>query len=239
MVPWLDADRIWFPSTATALPEPNGLLAVGGDLSVPRLVAAYQRGIFPWFNAGEPILWWSPAPRTVLEPTRLRIPRSLAKVVRHRTYRVTFDRAFPDVIRLCAAPHPRRPATWITPQMQSAYIALHRAGFAHSAECWIDGELAGGLYGVALGRMFYGESMFALQPDASKIAFVHLVRWLAQQGYALIDCQMQTEHLARFGAAPIPRAEFERALQAAGVHAAEPVIWHYDVMQEGAQRESA
>jgi leucyl/phenylalanyl-tRNA--protein transferase len=211
VIPWLD-DSLQFPELRLALQEPNGLLAAGGDLSPRRVLAAYASGIFPWFMPGEPILWWSPNPRMVLFPDELHIPKSLDKVLRNRAYEVRFDTAFDEVMQGCAAPRDGEPATWISDAIRASYGALHRAGWAHSAECWIDGELAGGLYGIAMGKMFYGESMFARKADASKIAFVHLVRYLQQQGFGLIDCQMRTDHLARFGAREILRDEFMQGL---------------------------
>ena len=211
MIAWLD-DTQRFPPLEAALREPNGLLAVGGDLSPGRLLEAYSRGIFPWYSDGDPILWWSPDPRMVLFPDELRVTRSLAKVLRNKAYEVRFDTAFEAVIAGCAAPRDGEAGTWIVPDMQAAYTRLHRMGYAHSVETWIDGKLAGGLYGVALGRMFYGESMFTRVRDASKIALFHLVRLLEAQGYGMIDCQMETAHLASLGARPIPRTEFARRL---------------------------
>ena len=211
MIPWLDAkDR--FPPVERALREPNGLLAAGGDLSVARLVQAYENGIFPWYSDGQPVLWWSPDPRMVLVPRELKVARSLRKRLAKRDYEVRADTAFGEVIRACAAPRGGQDGTWITGEMIAAYSRLHGAGYAHSVETWIGGRLVGGLYGVALGRMFYGESMYAVAPDASKIALAHLVRQLDRWGYGLIDCQMATAHLARFGAREIPRAEFMRKL---------------------------
>jgi len=211
MIPWLQAGDP-FPAVARALEEPNGLLAAGADLSVPRLVQAYENGIFPWYSEGQPVLWWSPDPRMVLFPPELKIPRSLRKRLARDDYEVRADTAFDEVIRACAAPRPGQDGTWITEEVAAAYARLHRAGHAHSVETWIDGELAGGLYGVALGRMYYGESMFALRPDASKIALVHLVRQLERWDCGMIDCQMKTAHLARFGAREIPRTAFMRKL---------------------------
>jgi leucyl/phenylalanyl-tRNA--protein transferase len=211
MIPWLAADDD-FPPVARALREPNGLLAAGADLSVPRLVQAYRRGIFPWYSDDQPILWWSPDPRMVLYPGELKVSRSLGKRLRRRDYRVTADTAFAQVIRACSQPRADDAGTWITEAMVEAYCALHRAGHAHSVETWMDGDLAGGLYGVALGRAFFGESMFTLRPDASKIAFVHLVRQLRRRDCGVIDCQMATAHLARFGAREVPRTEFLRKL---------------------------
>ena len=212
MIPWLRSDDP-FPPLERALEEPNGLLCAGADLSVARLVAAYERGIFPWYSEGQPVLWWSPDPRMVLFPDKLRVPRSLRKRLARRDYEVTADAAFEEVIRGCAAPRRGHDGTWITDDMIAAYLRLHRAGYAHSVETWIGGRLAGGLYGVTLGRMYYGESMFTLAPDASKIALVHLVRRLERLGFGMIDCQMATEHLARFGAREIPRAAFVRKLR--------------------------
>jgi leucyl/phenylalanyl-tRNA--protein transferase len=212
VIAWLGVDTP-FPALAAALKEPNGLLAVGADLSPRRLLDAYRRGIFPWYSEGDPILWWSPDPRMVLFPDELRVTRSLAKTLRNKSYEVRFDTAFDDVTRGCAAPRPNQPGTWLSADMRAAYRRLHELGYAHSAETWVDGELAGGLYGVALGRAFFGESMFARARDASKIAFVHLVRRLAAEGYRLIDCQMHTAHLASFGARELPRPEFARRLK--------------------------
>jgi leucyl/phenylalanyl-tRNA--protein transferase len=212
MIPWLDGDAP-FPPLTSARKEPNGLLAVGGDLTPKRLLEAYRRGIFPWFSEGDPILWWSPDPRMVLVPGELKISRSLAKALRNRRFEIRFDSDFDGVIRACAAPRDGQPGTWITPEMRNAYLRLHRLGYAHSVETWIDGELAGGLYGVALGAAFFGESMFARARDASKIALVHLVRKLEADGYGMIDCQMRTEHLASLGAREIPRARFSRQLR--------------------------
>lgn len=212
MIPWLRSGDP-FPPLERALGEPNGLLAAGADLSVERLVSAYERGIFPWYSDGQPILWWSPDPRMVLAPDKLKISRSLRKRLARDDYEVTADTAFEEVVRGCAAPRSGHDGTWITDDMLAAYVRLHRAGYAHSIETWIGGRLAGGLYGVALGRMYYGESMFTRVPDASKIALVHLARHLERSGFGLIDCQMATAHLARFGAREIPRAAFVRKLR--------------------------
>jgi leucyl/phenylalanyl-tRNA--protein transferase len=211
MIPWLQAGDP-FPAVERALDEPNGLLAAGTDLSLPRLIQAYESGIFPWYSEGQPVLWWSPDPRMVLFPPELKISRSLRKRLARDDYEVRADTAFEEVIRACAAPRPGHEGTWITEDMVDAYTLLHHAGHAHSVETWIGGELAGGLYGVALGRMYYGESMFSLKPDASKIALAHLVRQLERWSCGMIDCQMKTAHLARFGAREIPRAEFVRKL---------------------------
>lgn len=207
MIPWL-GPRDPFPPVARALREPNGLLAAGRTLAIPTLIEAYSQGIFPWFNEDEPILWWSPDPRMVLRPRTLHVSTSLRKRLRKADYVVRADTAFEDVMVGCAAPRPGQPGTWITARMIAAYVRLHEAGHAHSIETWMDGTLVGGLYGIALGRAFFGESMFATRSDASKIAFVHLVRQLATWGFGLIDCQMKTAHLASLGASEIPRAAF-------------------------------
>jgi leucyl/phenylalanyl-tRNA--protein transferase len=212
MIAWLGRHDP-FPSVDEALSEPNGLLAAGADLSPARLLDAYRHGIFPWFSEGDPLLWWSPDPRMVLVLDELHVSRSLRRTVRARKFEVTFDRAFADVMRGCAEPRDGQDGTWITPEMLTAYTELASRGYAHSAEAWLDGALAGGLYGVAIGRMFFGESMFARRPDASKVAFVHLVRQLARWGFQLIDCQMSTPHLASLGAREIPRKAFVRELE--------------------------
>lgn len=212
MIPWLRADDP-FPPVERALSDPNGLLAAGADLAPARLIDAYRHGIFPWYSEGQPVLWWSPDPRMVLVPRELKLARSLRKRIARRDYVVKADSEFEGVVRSCAAaPRPGQEGTWITQDMIRAYGALHRAGHAHCVETWIGGTLAGGLYGVAIGRMFYGESMFADIADASKIALAHLVRQLERWNYGMIDCQMTTEHLARFGAREIPRTEFIRKL---------------------------
>jgi len=206
-----------FPDPALA--EPDGLLAVGGDLSPERLLSAYAEGIFPWYDERSPILWWSPDPRLVLEPERLHVSRSLRRTLRRGVYRVTADRAFDEVIRHCAErPRPGQLGTWITQEMISAYGRLHRLGLAHSFEAWEGELLVGGLYGVSLGAAFFGESMFSDRPDASKVAFVRSVEWLAARGIGLVDCQVRTEHLQSLGAREIRRSEFlarlSRALEA-------------------------
>jgi len=202
----------FFPPVETALTDPNGLLAMGGDLSVERLLDAYRHGIFPWFNPGEPILWWSPNPRMVLVPGEIRVTRSLARRIRNAGFDVRFDTAFADVMRACAAPREGAGGTWISPAMIAAYTRLFDAGYAHSVETWRDGQLVGGLYGVAIGRMFFGESMFSREPDASKVALVRLARQLQQWDFGLIDCQMETAHLASLGARTMPRAVFTERL---------------------------
>ncbi len=215
-LPWLDADTP-FPPADTALAEPNGLLAAGGELTVARLRQAYSQGIFPWYSQGEPILWWSPNPRMVLacadfspsHSLRKKL-RGLARAERDASPRITVrvDTAFDEVIEACAGARQGQPGTWITAEVRAAYRAWHAAGQAHSIETWVDGRLAGGLYGVSLGGMFFGESMFAHATDASKIALAHLVALLQRHGVAWIDCQQQTRHLASLGARPVPRARF-------------------------------
>ncbi|MGE5526781.1 MAG: leucyl/phenylalanyl-tRNA--protein transferase [Rhodospirillaceae bacterium] len=227
MIPWLDADAP-FPPLSHALKEPNGLLAAGGDLSVARLLAAYRQGIFPWYSAGQPVLWWSPDPRMVMEPSGFRMSRSLRKRLRRADYEVRVDTCFVEVMRACAAPRAGQHGTWITREMTQAYHALHRHGVAHCVEVWQEGSLVGGLYGVALGRMFYGESMFSRISDASKIALAHLVRQLERWQYGLIDCQMHTEHLASLGAHSMPRAQFMRKLQELVNYPARPGQWRFD-----------
>ncbi len=213
MIPWLSPAPV-FPPVTRALAEPNGLLAAGGDLSAERLLAAYRLGIFPWYAAGEPILWWSPDPRMVLLPAEIRLSRSLRRTLRHGRYQVRLDTAFDDVVAACAeAPRHGQAGTWITVEMQDAYRRLHRLGHAHSVETWMDGALAGGLYGVALGRVFYGESMFARRTDASKIALAHLCEYLKRLEFGIIDCQMETAHLTSLGARPIPRSDFTALLR--------------------------
>ena len=212
MIPWLDPESP-FPPLETALARPNGLLAVGGDLSPSRLIDAYRRGIFPWFNEGEPILWWSPDPRMVLFPQELKISRSLRKTLKRGNYEIRADSAFKQVMEACAAPRGEHAGTWIHAEMIAAYERLHEMGMAHSMETWIEGELVGGLYGVGQGKMFFGESMFSRVSDASKIAFVHLVTQLQRWGFEMIDCQMKTEHLASLGAREISRKEFRQKLK--------------------------
>ena len=205
--------RLAFPPPEKA---EDGLLAVGGDLCPERLLLAYSMGIFPWYEEGLPILWHSPDPRMVLEPSRLHVPRSLRKTLKHPPYRVTFDAAFSQVIEACsAAPRPGQDGTWITDEMKAAYLELHRRGYAHSAEAWEGERLVGGLYGVSLGAVFFGESMFARARDASKIAFVVLAERLRDAGIELIDCQVHTEHLERFGAEEWSRRRFLAALEEA------------------------
>jgi leucyl/phenylalanyl-tRNA--protein transferase len=213
MIPWLgNADG--FPPLELALREPNGLLCAGGDLTPQRIVRAYVSGIFPWYSLGEPVLWWSPDPRMVLFPAEFRISHSLRKILRKGRYQVRLDTHFKAVIRACAeTSRPGQAGTWITPEIQAAYLRLHGLGYAHSVETWIDDALAGGLYGIAIGKMFYGESMFARVSDASKIAAAHLARFLGEWGFGMIDCQMNTSHLASLGAREISRDDFLRRVQ--------------------------
>lgn len=227
MIPWLELDDP-FPLTNKALKQPNGLLAAGADLTPGRLIEAYSLGVFPWFNADEPVLWWSPDPRMVLFPDELKVARSLKKVLRNRPYEVRLDTAFGRVMQGCAQPRDGQSGTWISPMMTDAYTRLHEMGVAHSAETWIDGKLAGGLYGVALGRMFYGESMFTEVTDASKIAFVHLVWQLKRWGFGMIDCQMKTAHLETFGAREIPRSDFMRRVSKLIQYSPAPTLWRLD-----------
>ncbi|MGZ5570165.1 MAG: leucyl/phenylalanyl-tRNA--protein transferase [Usitatibacter sp.] len=212
MIPWLRGDDP-FPPVSKALKSPNGLLCAGGDLSPARIVAAYSRGIFPWFSAGDPILWWSPDPRMVLFPGELKVSRSLRKTIARGVYETRVDTAFRAVMEGCAAPREGQGGTWIMPEMIDAYSRLHEAGLAHSVESWRDGELVGGLYGVALGRVFFGESMFSHAPDASKVALVKLVERLRAADFRLIDCQQATAHLASLGAREIPRKAFAQLIQ--------------------------
>ena len=212
MVPWIST-RHQFPPVDTARTEPNGLLCAGADLASETIVAAYSLGIYPWFSDDQPILWWSPNPRMVLFPDEFKISKSLAKTVARGVFDIRFDTAFSDVIAACSAPRRKDGGTWIVPEMRLAYAELHAMGVAHSIESWRDGELVGGLYGLAIGHMFFGESMFTRATDASKVALVALVEKLKQDGFALIDCQQETRHLASFGARPIARAEFVQRLK--------------------------
>ncbi len=227
MIPWLgEGDP--FPPVERALEDPNGLLAAGGNLSVSRLLDAYAHGIFPWFNEDDPVLWWSPDPRMVLFVSELRVSRSLRKVLRSGEFIVTVDTAFEDVMRGCAEPRPHQSGTWITEDMLDAYTTLARRGLAHSIEVWSDGALAGGLYGVALGHMFFGESMFSRKSNASKVALVALVRQIQRWQFEMIDCQMATSHLASLGAREIPRREFVALVQRLVGASAVPAPWRLD-----------
>jgi len=211
---WIDSNdpNSEFPPLEQALSDPDGLLAFGGDLSIKRLLKAYRLGIFPWFSDDQPIMWWSPDPRTVLFPHELKISRSLAKTCRKKPFEITLNKAFADVINACAAPRSDGEGTWITDDMQQAYCNLHEAGHAHSVEAWQDGQLIGGLYGIAIGQVFFGESMFAYKTDASKVAFVHLVHQLQAWEFQLIDCQVDSAHLQSLGASQISRREFANYL---------------------------
>jgi leucyl/phenylalanyl-tRNA--protein transferase len=212
MIPWLEPGA-GFPPVECALQSPNGLLAAGGDLTSTSLLDAYRHGIFPWYSDGQPILWWSPDPRMVLFPPELKVSRSLAKALRNRHYEIRYDTAFREVMLACAAPRPGQAGTWISAEMVEAYCELHRLGYAHSVETWVDGSLAGGLYGMAIGRAFFGESMFNRGRDCSKFAVVYLIERLHDEGIEMIDCQMHTAHLASLGAREIPRSEFSARLQ--------------------------
>jgi len=205
---WLDPHGYQFPPVEQALVEPDGLLAVGGDLSIGRLLAAYSTGIFPWYEQGQPLLWWSPDPRAVIKPENVRIHRSLLKRLRKKEFVVQVDTAFEQVLDFCQAPRSYSSETWITDEMKSAYVALHQAGFAHSIECYRDEELVGGLYGVSIGALFFGESMFNRATDASKVAFVHLCRLMEKNHCPLIDCQIPNPHIMTLGVESISRPEF-------------------------------
>lgn len=226
---WLDSHTPAhvFPDVELALAEPDGLLAVGGDLSPDRLLSAYSQGIFPWFSGNQPILWWSPNPRAVLFPEDLKISRSLRKRIRKQEYSLSLDEAFEEVVRQCAAPRKDQDGTWITDEMRHAYGRLHEQGYAHSVEVWHQGDLVGGLYGIALGKVFFGESMFSRRSDASKLAFAYLVRQLQLWGYPLIDCQVSSAHLHSLGAVNIDRSEFRRQLSSLVMRIAQPNPWRF------------
>lgn len=211
-----------------SLADPDGLLAIGGDLSVTRLVTAYSRGIFPWYGPGSPILWWSPDPRLVLYPDQVHIPGSLRRVLNSGRFSITADAEFEMVIEYCSAV-PRRgwSGTWLVPEMIDAFTRLHKAGLAHSFESWQGSRLVGGIYGVAMGRAFFGESMFYLEPDASKVALVHLMHFLKEQGFHFMDCQQTTRHMLRFGACEVPRGKFLQNLELAVNENSVPGNWSY------------
>jgi len=227
---WLDPrnPRQPFPPPQLAMRDPNGLLAIGGDLSVSRLVNAYAQGIFPWYNPDEPILWWCPDPRAVLVPSQFHVSGSLARRLRKRDFAVTLDRAFAAVLEACSGPRARGRGTWLGAEMKHAYQALHQGGHAHSVEVWRQGELVGGLYGVALGRVFYGESMFSGMDDGSKIAMHHLCRQLASWDFSLMDCQIASPHLATLGATELPRERFLALLREA-VAQNGPPHWRFEI----------
>lgn len=214
MLPFLHPDQTNqpFPPITQALTEPDGLLAIGGCLSTQRIINAYTQGIFPWYSNDAPILWWSPDPRLILFPEKLYLSKSLQKTLRKQTFQITFDTAFSQVIRACAAPRSDDSDTWLLPEMQQAYRRLHHEGYAHSVEAWYQGELVGGLYGIAIGQVFFGESMFYSKTDASKVAFVTLVQQLSCWGYQLIDCQVHTQHLVSLGAEETARSHFSTLL---------------------------
>lgn len=230
MIPWL-FDRPAFPPVERALREPEGLIAAGGELGPEWLLAAYRRGIFPWYSPGEPILWWSPDPRLVLFPGEIRITRSLRKTLRQGRFEIRLDTAFAEVMAACAAPREPGGGTWITAEMQAAYLRMHELGYAHSVESWSDGRLVGGLYGMALGRAFFGESMFSRQTDASKVALAHLARFLEMRDYAVIDCQMTTQHLLSMGAREVSRSDFSRGLATWTQEGPPPGRWPADAAQ--------
>lgn len=231
---WLDPRQPGqpFPPLSQALREPNGLLAIGGDLSPERLLGAYREGIFPWFNPDEPILWWSPDPRCVFLPGSVHVSRSLGKRLRQGGYALTFDHAFAATLTACAGPRRGGQGTWLGAEMRGAYLEMHRLGHAHSVELWRQGRLVGGLYGLAMGRMFFGESMFSTEPDASKIVLVHLARQLDDWGFALLDCQVASPHLLRLGALALSRAAFQQRSRQAQQQPA-PARWQFDPAHAG------
>ncbi|MGI9277063.1 MAG: leucyl/phenylalanyl-tRNA--protein transferase [Endozoicomonas sp.] len=208
----LDEEIITFPPVSKALTNPDGLLAMGGNLKVDTLIEAYRSGIFPWFNHDEPVLWWSPDPRMILYPSEIHVSGSLKKLLKKRLYTVTMDSAFEQVIQACSEPRPTTDQTWITEDMKSAYLDLYQAGYAHSVEVWQDTKLVGGLYGVALDKVFFGESMFSRKPNTSKVALVYLCGLLRKKGFELLDCQVPSQHLSSLGARVIARQEFTKLL---------------------------
>jgi len=227
---WLDPyDRARFPDVSEALTEPNGLLAIGGDLSPERLLAGYRQGIFPWYSHGQPILWWSPNPRAIQRLTALKVSRSLRKTLKRQNYQVKFDTAFADVISECARPRGDGLGTWITDEMRNAYIRMHKLGHAHSVEVWDEDRLVGGLYGVSLGQLFFGESMFSRRNDTSKIAFVYLVRQLAKWGFAMVDCQVYSDHLGSLGTETVAREKFIEYLDIYCEKPGKPGPWQCDL----------
>lgn len=225
-LPWIEPDELWFPPAEEALDDPDGLLAAGGDLSPDRLQLAYRNGIFPWFSDDQPILWWSPDPRCVLIPGNVHVSRSLRRTLNQQRFRITADKCFSRVIRLCASI--RAEGTWITDEMIDAYSELHRLGTAHSIEVWNqNGELAGGMYGVAIGRCFFGESMFSLETNASKVLMVHLAHQLQAWGYEIMDCQVESSHLLSMGATTVSRSEFLSILKACVDAKPEESEWNF------------
>lgn len=225
-LPWLDTGSLWFPDPESALDDPDGLLAIGGDLHPERILKAYTMGVFPWFSDDQPILWWSPDPRCVLFPPRVHIARSLRRKLNQGHLRISIDTAFREVIHACGTL--REEGTWITRDMDKAYTQLHDLGHAHSFEAWTeDGHLVGGLYGVAIGRCFFGESMFSRERDASKVVFVHVARQLARWGYPVLDCQVENPHLLSMGAERIPRRQFLSIIRA-NVHCQPAHEWRMD-----------
>ncbi len=225
---YLLTDKLVFPPAEGASRE--GVVAVGGDFKPERLLLAYSQGIFPWPTEGMPLLWFSPDPRFVLRPRAVHVGRSLAKVVRRGTFEIRFDTAFEEVIRACGlVPRPGQDGTWIQEDLIEGYVALHRLGYAHSIEAWRDGDLVGGLYGVSLGSCFFGESMFAIDPDASKVAFLTLLAHLDRWGIGLVDCQVKTEHLTRFGAQEIPRKTFLAELRERLPHPTKRGVWRAEL----------
>lgn len=228
-IPLLNEDELDFPSIELALSEPNGLLAAGGDLSVERLLQAYRHGIFPWYESDQPILWWSPDPRMVLLPEDLKISKSLRKLLRRHPYTLSMDQDFTGVVQGCAEARQAASGTWITDEMQAAYCALHDAGFAHSVEVWSQQELVGGLYGVALGQVFFGESMFSREANTSKLALVALVKQLQQWKYKLIDCQVSSDHLLSLGATEISREQFKKKLLQLSSKTGKIGSWQFDI----------
>jgi len=228
---WISTKRLadHFPEVQEALKHPNGLLAAGGDLGTERLLNAYRRGIFPWYEEGQPILWWSPDPRTVIFTRQFKISRSLRRTLRSGCFEFTLDKDFPAVIRACAAPRPNSTGTWLTEDMITAYCRLHEKQHAHSVECWHEGRLVGGLYGVAIGSVFFGESMFSRMSNASKCCLAKLTQHLLDCDYQLVDCQIYSEHLERLGARRLLRSEFIRLLNVWCPAAPSPKAWHTDL----------
>lgn len=234
MIPWLgdDPDSA-FPPVARALRDPDGLLAAGGDLSVGRLLRAYRAGIFPWYSEGQPVLWWSPDPRCVLATDAVHVSRRTARRMRNGGFRITMDRDFAGVIGACAEPRSYESGTWITPAMDRAYRRLHEEGWAHSLEVWRDGALVGGIYGVAIGRMFFGESMFHRETDASKIALIALCRQLSAWEFPLLDCQMHSPHVSRMGAWLLERPTFMQEIDVLTRRPGRPAPWRFELETGG------